>query len=338
MPSSLIPTCLEGKTAEAPTGHRFLLYFPGVAEKSGKADALQSVAPLGAAALQLTAALRDRQTSLAQAVASSMILDLATTSPLVTGTGIEHLSENGFAFLSPYGVPYLPGSSIKGVTRRAAEELALGPAAGAHGWDLLKLWRLFGFEDSDFLAEPCPGATLEQAAALAATDETLVLWLRRALGQKDLSPAEFLFHLLTDRSDWRRSLQWRGALRFWDSYIEPAGGRLAVDVLTPHHRSYYEKGAAPADCEAPVPVPFLCVPPGSKLRLVIECDLARLPAPGFAWQQLAGAAATYAGTRLGFGAKTAAGYGALAKAAAAQPPTAAAQPAAAPRTAPPRRP
>ncbi len=49
---------------------------------------------------------------------------LKTAAPLATGLGIEHPIENGFAFLSPYGFPYLAGSSVKGVFRSIALELA----------------------------------------------------------------------------------------------------------------------------------------------------------------------------------------------------------------------
>lgn len=43
--------------------------------------------------------------------------------PLVTGMGLEHPLDNGFAFLNPYGLPYLPGSGIKGVLRKSWKEL-----------------------------------------------------------------------------------------------------------------------------------------------------------------------------------------------------------------------
>lgn len=46
-----------------------------------------------------------------------------SVSPFVTGLGIDHPLENGFAFLLPYGLPYLPGSSIKGVLRTSWREL-----------------------------------------------------------------------------------------------------------------------------------------------------------------------------------------------------------------------
>ncbi len=44
-----------------------------------------------------------------------------TTAPFVTGLGLEHPVENGFLWHHTLGVPYLPGSSIKGMTRAWAE-------------------------------------------------------------------------------------------------------------------------------------------------------------------------------------------------------------------------
>ena len=40
-----------------------------------------------------------------------------TTSRFVTGLGRRHPVENGFAWHSTLGVPYLPGSSVKGMVR-----------------------------------------------------------------------------------------------------------------------------------------------------------------------------------------------------------------------------
>ena len=44
-------------------------------------------------------------------------LDLQTESPFVSGLGRDHPVENGFAWHHTLGVPYLPGSSVKGMVR-----------------------------------------------------------------------------------------------------------------------------------------------------------------------------------------------------------------------------
>ncbi len=43
--------------------------------------------------------------------------ELELTAPFVTGTGYEHPTENGFLFHHSLGVPFLPGSALKGLAR-----------------------------------------------------------------------------------------------------------------------------------------------------------------------------------------------------------------------------
>lgn len=64
-----------------------------------------------------------------------LTLTAKNSAPFVTGLGIEHPSENGFAFLNPYGLPYLPGSGVKGVLRRAAKELASDEWFDSKSWN-----------------------------------------------------------------------------------------------------------------------------------------------------------------------------------------------------------
>lgn len=314
----LVPEYLKGLTADSPPGHRFQLYLGGwqlVGElKLEKNAALQGVLSLGSSASAHIDALQKRQAALAAALGGRALCRAAKTiSPFVTGVGIEHPVENGFAFLSPYGIPYLPGSGIKGVLRRAAEELAF---ARQSDWDLLKLWLLFGFENSDFFESSPPDETAarQRAAELEATDPNLVAALAKSLNQQN-EPG-FLFRLCTaDGAQWRKGLQWRGALRCWDAFLAPARDALVIEILTPHHTAYYEAkngSPTPADCESPKPIPFLAIPPGSSLNLVIECVPGRLPETlRNGWTTLAGAALEHACSRLGFGAKTAVGYGAF---------------------------
>lgn len=119
-----------GNFANCPPGHRFNLYFPIWREgdwqldKNGKLAALRQCTKLGSAAEALRA-LRQRQQSLARALPEThcLVMEARSTAPFATGLGLEHPVENGFAFLSPYGLPYLAGSGVKGVLRSAAQEL-----------------------------------------------------------------------------------------------------------------------------------------------------------------------------------------------------------------------
>lgn len=64
-----------------------------------------------------------RQTSLVTALAGEYRC-FATDWRFVTGLGRNHPTENGFAWHHTLGVPYLPGSSVKGIVRSWAENWA----------------------------------------------------------------------------------------------------------------------------------------------------------------------------------------------------------------------
>jgi CRISPR-associated protein Cmr6 len=217
----------------------------------------------------ILAALGQRQKALAAVCDANALLtmDAQSVAPFSTGLGNEHPLENGFAFLNPYGLPYLPGSGVKGVLRRAAEELASGEWGDAKGWTTPAIHALFG-------SEP-------EAEKLA-----------------------------------------RGALSFWDVIPQIRGDHLAVDIMTPHQSHYYQNNATagsntPHESGSPTPISFLTVPPQSAFVFHVQCDTAFLKhlSPELAkddhWKTLLEAAFLHAFDWLGFGAKTAVGYGAM---------------------------
>jgi CRISPR-associated protein Cmr6 len=83
----------------------------------------------------------DRLDKLARALGGKTIR-LKTTSRLATGLGREHPIENGFAWHPILGVPYLPGSSMKGLVRALLEGNWLGQPPDSEAFH-----RIFG---SDF--------------------------------------------------------------------------------------------------------------------------------------------------------------------------------------------
>ncbi|MGC8881494.1 MAG: type III-B CRISPR module RAMP protein Cmr6 [Bryobacteraceae bacterium] len=213
------------------------------------------------------------------------------TAPFTTGLGNEHPLENGFSFLNPYGLPYLPGSGVKGVVREAARQLAAGEWEDSRGWDL----------------EPVGQFTV------------------RAEGEEKeikLTALDVLFGRETPEGE---SDHFRGVLSFWDVIPEMAGKALRVEVMTPHQTPYYQQktdkksgdSTTPHDSGQPNPILFLTVPPGSKFHFFVTCDLVRLKrvapslAEGDRWKQLLDAAFAHAFDWLGFGAKTGVGYGAM---------------------------
>ncbi len=235
-------------------------------------------------------ALLARQEAAYQTASPNNILRLEAqaTAPFTTGLGNEHPLENGFAFLNPYGLPYLPGSGVKGVLRQAARELASGEWGDSHGWS-------------------------EQKTIELSIDKKTV----------GISMLDALFGLESKDGD-KKHL--RGALTFWDVIPQIAGNSLAVEIMTPHQSHYYQwkkdsRGnlieVSPHDSGSPNPISFLTVPPGSGFSFFVTCDTALLDrhAPELVkeerWKTLLQAAFEHAFAWLGFGAKTAVGYGAM---------------------------
>lgn len=231
---------------------------------------------------QLMAGLLERQTMLAERLQSSgqlLRVDADAIAPFTTGLGNEHPLENGFSFLNPYGLPYLPGSGVKGVLRQAARELASGDWGETHGWD---------------------------------QGERFMLVLN-----KTRVPMTMLDVLFGKQSANGETEHVRGALRFWDVFPQIPGTQLVVEVMTAHQSHYLQGTDTPHESGQPNPINFVTVPPGAGFHFHIQCDqpfLARL-APELAlrevWQSLLSAALEHAFDWLGFGAKTAVGYGAM---------------------------
>lgn len=333
MPRLAVPQYLEahqGLLKNTPPGHRFQLYFKGWDLGDDKRTALKEICSFGYGA-KILSAIHSRQDVQAKS-ALVHVVDADLTAPLATGLGNPHPVENGFSFLSPYGIPYLPGSGVKGVVRRAAEELAL--FHNESSWTIPFVWALFGFEaGSAYLSGPlndAPDVVKEEAERWCVA---FARWLQREADNDGLLRA-WLNRVRSDREDdagkqghsssamiqsWvgrsgekpRREVHWQGMLRFWDAFPDE-NAQLAVDILNPHHKDYYEGNSTPHDAAQPKPVFFLVVKPGACFRFHIEVKgheglLEQLGD----WKGLVSEAFAHAFDWLGFGAKTAVGYGAM---------------------------
>lgn len=317
MPIAAVPAYLGQDFSSASPGLRFGMYLPlwGINRRTGqllwttsdidhavrgqqreereikvenKVFALQQAAKLTPNDKATMRALAARQSHTAQATPNLLTLDAIATAPFTTGLGNEHPLENGFAFLNPYGLPYLPGSGIKGVLRQAARELASGDWGEAQGWDT----------------------------------EKIHLLERQGQPTIDLSVLDVLFGRETEGGD---SDHVRGALSFWDALPQIPGDSLTVDIMTPHQSHYYQQkndrksgaSTSPHDSGAPNPISFLTLAPGTGFAFHVACDAVHLErlAPDLAhegrWKRLLSAAFEHAFEWLGFGAKTAVGYGAM---------------------------
>ena len=258
-------------------------------QKDNKNSALTDACKLGTTDKKQNKALADRQAANAAGIPVDAHLHLQATStaPFTTGLGNEHPLENGFAFLNPYGLPYLPGSGIKGVLRQAARELASGQW-GTTGWSADKR---HSYQSSN------------SKTPLKLSDADVLFGMESANGDTE--------HL-------------RGVLGFWDAIPQIKGDSLLVEIMTPHQSHYYQNKAqagsnSPHESGSPTPIPFLTVPPESGFTFHVVCDLPRLQLlagelhENGHWKELLTEAFEHAFKWLGFGAKTAVGYGAMAR-------------------------
>ena len=295
MPIAAIPAYLGKDFKEASPGLRFGAYLniwndDWSKPKSIDRQTWQAIARLNDCDKKSVSALLARQRTAFAASgpqANRFSLEAQSIAPFATGLGNEHPLENGFAFLNPYGLPYLPGSGIKGVLRQAACELASGEWGDKLGW------------------------TDERIHPVKVGRDTV-----------DLSPIDALFGRKSVNGDTHHV---RGALTFWDVIPQIKGDALAVDIMTPHQSHYYQQkrdpkagnSDAPHDSGQPNPIHFLTVPAGSGFSFHVGCDLAHLEhlAPDLAhndrWKTLLSVAFKHAFQWLGFGAKTSVGYGAM---------------------------
>jgi len=149
---------------------------------------------------------------------------------LVIGLGASHPQETSMTLHHIYGIPYIPGSAIKGVTRH---------------WAVLKFaeeyWKLLQsnqkndkkFEDS-----------IKRVAEGLENSDDLVIEVD-GIAFKDL------IEIFGTQKQ-------QGKVIFFDAY--PVGGiNLKIDIMNPHYPNYYSEGQPPTDWQNPVPIKFLTV-------------------------------------------------------------------------------
>ena len=341
MPIAAVPQYLGSDFRSASPALRFGMYLKlwtthdvNYRRTGGdKMSALEAAARFNETDCKLMSALAGRQQAAFRTLADIDALEMRATSvaPFTTGLGNEHPLENGFAFLNPYGLPYLPGSGVKGVLRRAAEELAHPDFFQSDsGWTLPAIWSLFGFEawpkpkDKDELAQREWEGWIGGFSTSAADIEA---YLDAVLDPTSTSSKKLKESVLDADHPLRalmqqRKLHVRGALEFWDVIPQIAGTKLTVEIMTPHYSHYYQDrphagSKSPHDSGQPTPISFLTIPPDTKFTFHVRCDRRRLsrytpdPTQNDRWRALLKSAFSHAFEWLGFGAKTAVGYGAM---------------------------
>jgi CRISPR type III-B/RAMP module RAMP protein Cmr6 len=208
---------------------------------------------------------------------------------VVTGLGIEHPIENGFVFDRSSGVPYFPGTSVKGLCRAAAESVL--------GWSERDVYELFGSEATDLTQERLLTTIAGSSLRPLESDQ---------IGREEQGSAKASAAQKGNA----------GSVIFLPAYpAKDHWPKLEVDVVNNHHPSYYRRlGEAgsdeslrgPRETDNPVPVFFLTVAE----KTLFTFRICRRSKEVSSELLLRAFACLDAGLDyLGLGAKTAVGYG-----------------------------
>jgi CRISPR-associated protein Cmr6 len=261
-------------------GLRLDRYLPPVPEQAQQKDRLEDVVrdfQAHRALLGYPDLLQRRETFLT-ALGISLWGRSTVTALTLHLARAAQLENAGLALHPIHGFPYLPGTGLKGLARGYAETVWVATQP-----DPVAAWRqveaVFGW---------APGSDLVRR------DDRPVAkpWRPRPEGGGTLD------HGPEDAAQ-------AGAIVFHDAW--PVDWpTLFVDIVNNHHPAYYQGKDAPGDWDDPVPVYFLAIQPGARFSFALGRRRDDVPEEllGLARQWLDGGL-----TQLGFGAKTAAGYG-----------------------------
>lgn len=185
---------------------------------------------------------------------------------LAAGLGGASVIENGLTLHHTYGVPFIPGSSLKGTTRAYAAANLEGP------WGV-------GKDDKGNKIYGDAFRTLFGGQALPSSKND-------------------------SEADKERKKARVGIAVFYDALPVPGAFHIHNEVMTVHHREYYQDGKqAPADWDSPTPIPF----PSVSGRFLIAVHAPDAPE----WAVSAMGILQMALEEYGVGGKTSSGFGRL---------------------------
>jgi len=237
---------------------------------------------------------------------------------LALGLGNEHPLENGMTLHRSLGLPYLPGSALKGLARRwaltgLAEEFDIPLESDRKALTELHHKRRSPLERFDALVSvPEPKAndpaTVRKREKLREVFDLLAAdleWQAGAPSFEEVRARSTLYRRAFGSQDSRGEVCFLDALP--ESSVVKDKPIITHDVVTPHHQEYYGsegKSAPPADWDAPVPSAFLAVRKGARFGFLLHGPCMTVVEQAAAWLK-------EALQKNGFGAKTTAGYGEL---------------------------
>jgi len=216
------------------------------------------------------------------------LFKLKTKSRLVVGLGDESVYETSIRLNRNYGVPYIPGSALKGVAKHYAIYRLVDELRSKTFDDEVDFFKLAGIIQQKF-EEP---------------DDSKIESLRNLTFK--LNDEEVSFEELRKIFGTQR---YEGSIIFFDAFPIPdeigQNPILELDIMNPHYQPYYQNNEPPGDWHNPNPIFFLTVPEG----IVFQFAIAPRDERGVCLLDKARDILISALEEFGVGAKTALGYG-----------------------------
>lgn len=155
---------------------------------------------------------------------SCLSLKMKVAWRMVIGLGASHPQETSMTLHHIYGIPYIPGSAVKGVTRH---------------WTILK-----------FADETAKKERKDFYEVVKEIDNALEDGKDLGINCNEISFRDLINIFGTQEQ--------AGKVIFMDAFpAEPPN--LKIDIMNPHHPDYYSGNKPPADWQNPNPIKFLTV-------------------------------------------------------------------------------
>ena len=186
------------------------------------------------------------------------LMDVKTAYRLAIGMGLPSLFENGLLFHHTYGVPYIPGESLKGLARAVL---------------LVSI-----YENEEVKKKVDSLSDLEKYLLNKREDfENDKRGLTRILDEQKIS-------LIFDENNFQiekahrlfrdifGTTERRGQVIFFDAFPKSFKPKelLDIDIMNVHYQSYYQNKKEPGDWEDPKPIKFLVVKKGVEFSIHID--------------------------------------------------------------------
>ena len=195
---------------------------------------------------------------------------MQTSSRLIIGLGSASVLETGLTLHHTYGIPYIPGSALKGLAAHYCH-------------------KVLGADCDKFrMGEWDPKKDMQVG--------------------RNGKYYEILFGNIQGKNDDESASA--GFITFHDAFMNPGclTNSLRLDIMTPHHKEYYDNAkAAPTDFDDPTPISYLSVDKDCEFTFYLTCcDSSE---EGGKWLDIAKKTLRKALGNWGIGGKTSSGYG-----------------------------